>query len=327
MSTSCRFLNSTNESGSFLIPYNSIFDVKSTYQIPGSRVQKTLNCSFLFTSKDGKIDPDLQAYDKNGVYFCFADTTTFGFASSMALKPPKPITMDVFGSYDPKVTKNISKEHFDILKNKKHEVGSMDIEYSAFSKILDDNFYSKIRNIQNKGVVWRKCEVTVNLPLSEVKDGSILNSEHIITLKNRNFLSGDLCIGGFEDSNKVNKRAFTFDCYLKNDNDDSILGKPNRVLISGKIFSKKDEYIENKDVSDIQNVLTNGIEVFPKAFFLPIFKMGNSQRICKKAILEGISRTAGSGDSYSDQDLQNFEILDENTLYISFFLHIKKHVL
>lgn len=205
-----------------------------------------------------------------------------------------------------KLPRNIqNKLKKSLSKNKYYFV----FNFETFVELLDDKFFKLIRNIQNKGVIWRKTKLKIYDTVQFDSEGFILENDLKSIYDIFEFFAEDQCFGTVKDSRVVNTRAFTINCYLKNKSKEVGINKPNRVFISGTVFSHREEYLNNPHVENLRTILKEGFIISENFGIFPVFKTNSVLRRCKKTSIEGLSRLAGSGGKPADGDFKDFEIL------------------
>lgn len=145
------------------------------------------------------------------------------------------------------------------------------------------------------------------LPSLETQNGIVPEENSRVLWLEYSLLAGNLSTGKI-DSNRVNKNSLTIDCYVKPLDDGNYSKKPNRFWISGTTFQSRFEYINNTAIQSFKESFEFGIQIFSNFYIYPVFLIDGFYRLCIDTSIEGISRTAGSGNSTEDVDENFFEI-------------------
>jgi hypothetical protein len=327
------FADPTGITRYFVIPYNSIISIETTYQIPGVRTRKKLHVSLQITGRDGLIPENLNNFGAPGEILFRKAVQPISTEIARELPPPRDqsgeenteapsttqtetLSRDEYINYpkigstpfiqnDEKFT-GLSIDDYNSIKE--YRVGYFVFPHDKLISLLDTKFYNEIKALQNKAIIWRKAVITIYLPCFKCKPGFMSQSTSMTILKSFNYEAGDGCFGTGELVRRVNQNAFVINCYLKQTDESENFNKPNRLLISGTYFEKRSDYFDNAHVDQLRNILVNGFEITENFRFYPVFLGRDYYRFCRRAVIEGISRVAGSKNKPVDVDSQNFEL-------------------
>lgn len=279
------------------IPFGSILEITSSYEIPGTKTKKRLNSIFILhqdlTKKRGVL---VDIPESEGIALKKFNQTDDTFTDFLKDYKSVPETYD------------LTEDEYNLLDNffTEENEGMLIITKNKLIEILDSFFYKKIRSIQHRSVIWRKATMKISFPYSN--DDKYTKMGKITTFyKKLSFKAGDMCFGEITDSKIIYLNPFVLDVYL-NDLNEEMIDKPNRVFVSGTSFESRDVFYNNKNVDSFKEAILNGITVIGNLKFIYVAKAGNYLRSAASISIEGFVKKSNLKKENLDYDVNELDL-------------------
>jgi hypothetical protein len=298
MRTKALFGVSKDTDKKLIIPFGSVIEIESTYQVQGFKTRKKLKTNFILHENLKQRKGVLAPYPENaGTEFLVFDRQNNTFDKHFV--DPQSLEKD----YD------LSEQEYEVLLNfyVEENEGALVIKNEKFLEILDTYFFKKIRSIQHKCVVWRKSIIRIFLPYSN--DNKYTNFGKIVTFyKEISLKAGDACLGEIKDSKKVYANPLALDIYLEGLGENGTTDKPTRLLISGTSFEERSSVFTNSSIDSLRDSILDGLPVRGNLNFIFVGKSRNYLKPAVSVNVEGITRSAG-GDKKPDFEFEDVEFI------------------
>ena len=291
------FAATNDPSKKVCIPFGSILEITTSYEIPATKTKKRLQSTFILHKNLMKERGTLvDIPETEGIAFKKFDKNNEIFSDSF------PDFESVPNDYD------LNEEEYNVLKSFYNEdnEGMLIITKNKLIEIFDSSFYNKIRNIRHNSVIWRRSTLSIFLPYTN--DYKYTNFGKIMTFyKKFSFKAGDLCFGEVKDSKIVYLSPFVLDVYL-NGLEEGMIDKPNRLFVSGTSFESRNSFYNNKTVDSLKESILNGLPIIKDLKFIYAAKVGNYFKSAASISIEGFVKRSTLKKENLDYDENELDL-------------------